>query len=189
MSQRAFEVAVGFEGARRVVAGTRIALAGPVAYRNGKLPLWALELASQKATNDVVPHTGDAVLFGKKVARFWDHAFVFRNGATALACVAQLAISLPSLAESSRENGVHGLIGSEKGRQGVIALAAGGYTTAGIAYHAMKGRSELGGVGRAALRAPALGSWAMGGPALAGWALLVANKMGAFDALNREPAG
>ena len=179
-----FGTAAGLELTRRAVSATRIGLAFPVARHNHKLPLWAFELAVQKATNDVVPYTGDAKIVGMSLPRFWDKAFLVRNLITAAAFVTTAAIAIPSLTDAVHQEGPAGTINTRAGRQGALGLLFGGYSIAGMAYFGHAGHAEQGFL-KSAFTAKGLGSWKMGGPALAGWGLIVANRMGAFDGLNK----
>ncbi len=173
--------ASGLEISRRALTGSVILVATPDAFKSGHRGLWGLELAVQKATNEVVPYNGDLSRLGHTWKNGWSKIFMARNAMLAATSVATLAMGLPVVANITTGGDIKDLWSTREGRTATIATGMGSYVTARIVGGGMA--KANGGFVRSALTSPKLGSWAVAGPAMAVWGAIMANKMGAFDFL------
>lgn len=163
----------------------RIALALPNARAQGKTALWAAELLSGHATNDIVPHAGGTIKLGSKVLteHAWKHAYQASNALTLGLVGAQMLYGIPNLIDGL--NSGDGLMETRSGRTGVFAslgglFELGLFTFAALATHG-SGGSRLNAILNHGIHQAPLTTVARIGFGLP----VMANELGFLDFLNK----
>lgn len=178
-AETAIVVGATVQVANRALSVGRIAAATPLAWKNGKMPLWAFELAVQKSTIDIVPASG-----GRWNA--WGKAFATSQALKGVGALATLSVAGTSTLGALREGGPDALISSKQGRTGLAASAASVATLGFMGLAAAHGRSGgAAGMARSMFTDPMLGRWLVVGPSLAAWTVIGANELGYLDVLNK----
>jgi hypothetical protein len=181
--QAAIGLGLGIHFANRALSVGRLVAATPIAAREGKLPLWAFELAMQKSTIDIVPPTG-----GKW--NLWGKAFATSQALKGAGALLTLGIAGPAMYDAwHNHGGAEGLVGSRSGRTGVVTSIAGLMTLNFMRGAAMEAAGKgAGAMARSAFTSHTLGTWKVVAPAMVAYSIVVANQMGYLDALNSGDA-
>ena len=124
----------------------RIAFAYGNAKAQGKTALWAAELLTGHATNDIVPHAGGTIRIGRKVLteHAWKHAYQGSNALTIGLVGVQMLYGIPNLIDGIRSG--DGLMETRAGRTGVFASIGGLFEIGVFGIAALATRGKGGGV-------------------------------------------
>lgn len=115
---------VGGKAKGVLIDRTRAAFAFNHARAQGKTGKWALELASGRLTNDVVPITGGTVsAFGRTITEHgWKRSYQASNAIGMALLGVSLLYGFPNLYEGIKDGGgPEGMVEMQSGRTGVLA--------------------------------------------------------------------
>ncbi|MCW2928898.1 MAG: hypothetical protein JWM86_2866 [Thermoleophilia bacterium] len=134
-----------------VIDRTRAAFAYSHAKSQGKTGKWAVELASGRLTNDVVPITGGTVrAFGRTVTtNGWKQSYQASNAIGLGLLGVSLLYGFPNLVEGWHDGGgPEGLIETRSGRTGVFATVGNvvGLSAMGVALSRSPSNAKLAGM-------------------------------------------
>jgi hypothetical protein len=175
----AVTAAVGVNIANRVLSVARLTAATPLAWKQGKMPLWAAEMLLQKSTIDIVPYEG-----GKW--NLWGKAYATSAALKGAGALLTLGMAVPNTVGALRNGGPAALVDTREGRTGVVTSLAGVATLGFLGTAASHGRAGgLAGMFHSAFHDPLLGKWAFVGPMIGVYALVLGNELGYLDSLNR----